>query len=171
MISNILKSSNSTTGANKYGQFLYETDCNCGDLHILIRDVYWKSCRLSHVVSHTILNIFSKFALKNVVHDFISCRFKCLKCNKKGNITIDYGSAGCEINFGKFWKVSHFGKNERLFLNTGKLTLHDIKDHVNVLIEEKYKSETYHPIKNNCQHFAEDLYNIIDNHLKKSRFQ
>ena len=170
MFGDIFKSSREKTGANKYGDFKYQSECKCGDQHLMIREVYLKSCRLTNPVTHTVFNILSGLAMKTVVHDYVLGCYKCKECGKKGVVTVDYGAGGCEISFGKFHKVSLLSKDKRLFLNHCPISLKKIKGFVVLLKEDGFTKPNYHPIDKNCQHFAKDLFEMIFSFFENSKY-
>ena len=158
----------SETQSNIFGKFYKESECSCSNYCKKIYRVTFDCCRIMNALFHVASNVVSKIrgfgrALDgkdpqwNAVHAFIKLDYKCSNCNKCGSITVDFGKGyGTRIRFGRYTNTSNFAEyksKSRSYLN-----FQEVKNKVNHLKNNGYKSYQYDVYKNNCQDFAKKLY-------------
>ena len=78
-----------------------------------------------------------------------------------GDKEYDYGPAeGIDIN--DLDQLYHLNLRESILLNKTNKSYEEILDIINNL-NDKYNSDTYNPLNNNCHNFIEELYTYVTN--------
>ena len=163
-------SSESSSGANKYGNYsdLYDCEkCKHDKDQKEVKVIRWISIPMTNSFIYlwiTLSRIPLMFSIgnvcngKNFTHDCIEAFIKCKVCGKISYYTLEYSSSGRKIRGGKY---QFYVKDEGVFEyepeNMNLQDLYDVFDKVQFNISGK----DYDISERNCKHYAESICHFI----------
>ena len=82
------------------GDFKKGHECDCSEKQIIFLN--WGKCRNYDYITHGIGKICGALGKSDFSYEFIYGSFRCWKCRKNGNFTVECSNKGPQFRYGKY---------------------------------------------------------------------